>query len=72
LSGLVDLNEEKDRITNELKDITEQIQRLETLLESPFAQKAPENVVEKEQEKLTSYRETHKKLEEQLQNLPLD
>jgi valyl-tRNA synthetase len=72
LSGLVDLKEERLRITNELKDTTSQIQRLESLLDSPFAQKAPDNIVAKEEEKLAAYQETRKKLEEQLHNLPSD
>jgi valyl-tRNA synthetase len=72
LSGLVDLNEERDRITKELKETKQQIERLESLLSSPFAQKAPDDVVTKEKNKLAAYRDTGKTLEEQLQNLPPD
>jgi len=69
LSGLVDLNEEKDRISKEIKATAEQIERLESLLASPFGQKAPEEVVAKEKEKLAAFLETSQTLEEQLKNL---
>ena len=39
LSGLVDLKEDKKRISKELTEVKEQIQRLEDLLASPFAKK---------------------------------
>ena len=68
----MDINEEKDRINKELEETLAQIERLESLLASPFAKKAPENVVAKEQEKLAAYRDTYNKLDEQLQNLQLD
>ncbi|MGB2965687.1 MAG: valine--tRNA ligase [Anaerolineales bacterium] len=72
LSGLVDLKEEKARLTAESSEIRDQIKRLEELLSSPFTQKAPPEVVNKEREKLTGYQETAKTLEDQLQNLQED
>jgi len=69
LSGLVDLDEEESRITKELIEVQEQIQRLEELLASPFGQKAPENVVNKEKEKLAGFQDTAKTLADQLSNL---
>ena len=72
LSGLVDIKEEKARLTDELNEIKDQIKRLDDLLASPFAQKAPEQVVNKEREKLSGFHETAKTLEDQLQNLQED
>jgi valyl-tRNA synthetase len=69
LSGLVDLKEERARISQELTEVNEQIQRLEKLLASPFAKKAPENVVNNEKEKLSGFLEKAKTLAEQLANL---
>jgi valyl-tRNA synthetase len=39
---------------------------LEKLLASPFAEKAPAEVVEKEREKLGTYRDTAEKIRQQL------
>ena len=69
LHGLVNLNEEKNRLSSELDELKQEIQRLEKLLDGPFAQKAPEQVVNKEKEKLSSYLETSRTLEDQLNNL---
>jgi valyl-tRNA synthetase len=69
MAGMVDTDAEKERIEHELAEVTAQIKRLETLLASPFAQKAPANVVEKEREKLAVYQETAEKLNEQMANL---
>ena len=69
LKGLINIEEEKERITSELDELRGEIQRLEALLASPFAQKAPPKIVEKEREKLAAYQETSSKLEDQLNNL---
>jgi valyl-tRNA synthetase len=69
LSGLVDLKEEQKRLTAELNELSGEIKRLESLLASPFAQKAPEAVVNKEREKLAGYQETALTLQEQIKNL---
>lgn len=66
LAGLVDAEAERSRIEKELAEINSQIERLEKLLSSPFAQKAPLAVVEKEREKLEAFKETAKKLVQQL------
>jgi valyl-tRNA synthetase len=66
LAGLVDLNAERARLEKELEEARSQITRLETLLASPFAQKAPAEVVEKEREKLVAYQETALRLQQQL------
>ncbi len=66
LEGMVDFAQEKKRLTAELKEAEAQIARLEKLLNSPFAEKAPAAVVNKEREKLASYRESAKKIKAQL------
>jgi len=44
-------------------------QRLEELLSGPFSEKAPAGVVQKERDKLESYRATAQKLRAQLEGL---
>ncbi len=69
LAGLVDLEEERSRLEKELAEAQSQIERLEKLLNSPFAEKAPEKVVQAERDKLAGFNETSKKLSEQIANL---
>jgi valyl-tRNA synthetase len=59
--------EDKDRLTNELAIVTSHIERLEKLLSSDFAGKAPAAVVDKERAKLAEYRESYEKLKKQLE-----
>ncbi|MBN2147275.1 MAG: valine--tRNA ligase [Anaerolineales bacterium] len=66
LAGLVNLEEEFARLTKALEETQSQIHRLESLLASSFAQKAPAAVVEKEREKLAGYLESAEKLRAQL------
>lgn len=66
LAGLVDVSAERDRLEKELTEAQSQISRLEKLLASPFAQKAPPEVVAKEKEKLTAYQETAERIRIQL------
>ncbi len=54
LAGMVDVSVERSRLEKEELELSKQIERLTGLLNSPFAQKAPEAVVQKEREKLTS------------------
>lgn len=58
----VDLAGEQERLKKELAEIESQIERLETLLASPFANKAPEKIVNAEREKLESYRASAEKI----------
>jgi valyl-tRNA synthetase len=69
LAGMANTEEERTRLSKELADIQTQIDRLEKLLASPFAEKAPAPVVQKERDKLTAYQETAGKLREQIQSL---
>jgi valyl-tRNA synthetase len=66
LEGLVDAEAEQARLRKELDENRAQIQRLEGLLGSSFAERAPANVVERERQKLATFRETAGRLEEQL------
>jgi len=69
LDDLIDVDTEKERINKELSEIQIQITRLENLLNSPFGEKAPAAVVQKEKEKLSQFVETANKLKQQLANL---
>ncbi len=69
LEGLVDTTEERERITKALSEAENQAARLEKLLASSFAERAPAEIVQKEKEKLTDYLVTAAKLRNQLENL---
>jgi valyl-tRNA synthetase len=66
LAGVVDSAEERTRLEKDLAETQSQIARLEALLSSDFASKAPAAVVNKEREKLASYKETADKIKAQL------
>ncbi len=66
LAGMVDLAGESARLEKELKEAQSHIERLEKLLSSDFAVKAPPALVQKEREKLEGYRKTAEKIEAQL------
>ena len=66
LSGSGDTEVDRERLEKELKETESQIERLEKLLASSFAQKAPEKVVQAEREKLDGYRASAIKIRERL------
>ena len=66
MAGLVDMDEQRMRLEKELADTQAQIDRLEKLLASDFASKAPAQVVQKERDKLAAYKETAGKLQAQI------
>ncbi len=66
LAGMVDREQEAERLGRELEQVQAQIRRLEELLAGPFADRAPAEVVDGEREKLTRLRETAARLGEQL------
>jgi valyl-tRNA synthetase len=66
LAGMVDESAERERLTKELAEAESHIARLEKLLTSDFANKAPAPVVAKEREKLAGFKETAEKLKGQL------
>lgn len=63
------ITEKRSQLEKELQSITNQIDRLEKLLSSDFAQKAPQMVVQKEREKLAAFHETAEKLKDQIKTL---
>ena len=67
LAGMVDLAEERARLEKELQETEAHIARLEKLLASDFANKAPAPVVQKERDKLAAYKATAEKIKAQLQ-----
>ena len=66
LSGSGDTEVDRERLEKELKETESQIERLEKLLVSSFAQKAPEKVVQAEREKLDGYRASAIRIRERL------
>jgi valyl-tRNA synthetase len=69
LAGMVDLSAEKSRLKKESAQLASQIERLEGLLNSPFAEKAPRAVVDKEREKLAQLQAAYREIAERLQTL---
>lgn len=69
LAELVDVQEERGRLEKELQEVEDQINRLENMLAGPFAEKAPEAVVQKERNRLANYQETAEKINAQLKDL---
>ncbi|MEK6256250.1 MAG: valine--tRNA ligase, partial [Chloroflexota bacterium] len=69
LSEIIDPEEERNRLEKDLSEIQSQITRLETLLSSDFAKKAPDAVVLKEREKLAAYQKTEQRLSSQLKSI---
>ena len=68
LADLVDKVAEHARLQKELNEMLSQIARLEKLLGSDFANKAPAAVVEKERQKLEGFNETAAKLRKQFED----
>jgi valyl-tRNA synthetase len=69
LTGMVDNRAERARMEKELAEVESQIERLKMLLNGPFAEKAPEPVVEKERQRLAAFMETAEKLKGQIKSL---
>ena len=66
LAEAVDGAGEKARLEKELTEAKSQIERLEKLLSSDFANRAPAAVVAKERDRLAGFRETADKIRSQL------
>ncbi|MCX8061080.1 MAG: valine--tRNA ligase [Anaerolineales bacterium] len=69
LEAAIDHDSEIKRLQAELSEVNQQIQRLRQLLDSPFSQKAPPPIVEKERQKLADFEIAAEKLQKQLQDL---
>jgi valyl-tRNA synthetase len=66
IAEMIDISEEKVRLEKELKEAESHIERLEKLLASDFANKAPAVLVQKERDKLAGYKDTAAKIQAQL------
>ena len=70
LEGLIDVEVERTRLTRELKKIQEDVVRLEAkLAQRDFLERAPEDVIEKEQAKYQGLRERVGKLSHALESI---
>ena len=69
LHDSIDADKERARLEAELKDVNAQVERLEKLLGSAFAEKAPTAVVDKERARLAQFKETAASLTAQINNL---
>ena len=69
LAGMVDLAAERARLEKEATEVGQQIERLTGLLNSPFAQKAPAAVVQKERDKLADLQAGQREIRERLGTL---
>ena len=70
LAGVVDLSAERARLGDELEECAAGLDRVRGLLANPdFSSKAPEEVVEREQDRLRSLQERHERLKEVLSQL---
>ena len=69
LEGLVDTSEDRKRMNKALAEALGQATRLEKLLASSFAERAPAEIVQKERDKLAGYQETVENLKKQLKAL---
>ena len=69
LSGMVDKDAELLRLSKELEEVQNQIQRLQIQLDGPFSMRAPEQIVARERQKLKELKETAEKLKSQRESL---
>ncbi len=69
LADLVDLDAERTKLNKELSETETQIARSQTLLDGPFAQRAPASVVQREREKLVELAARADRLRERLVEL---
>ena len=69
MEGMMDANAERARLETELRAVDSQLHRLEGLLRGPFAERAPQDVVAKEREKLDGLQRTAERLRQQLEQL---
>ncbi len=71
LAGLVDIAAERDRFMGELEECTAGLSRVQELIgNQEFMSKAPDEVVEREQERLRSLQERQQRLQEIISQLP--
>ena len=66
LAGLVDLEAERERLSRKLSEIEGRIARSQALLAGEFAQKAPDQVVQRERDKLAELQSEQAKVKDRL------
>ena len=66
LAGLVDLEAERERLSRKLSEIENRIVRSQALLAGEFAQKAPDQVVQRERDKLAELQSERAKVKDRL------
>ena len=66
MAELVDMDAERERLRKEIAELDKQIAKLESLLGSDFANKAPAAVVDKERGRLAAAKESRAKLAERV------
>jgi valyl-tRNA synthetase len=70
MAGLIDKEEEENRLTREIDKIGKEAERIEAKLANPnFVERAPEEVVGKEREKLAEMQSALSNLQEQLERI---
>ena len=69
LSEMFDVEIERARISKQMEEVREEINRLETLLGGPFSDRGPEEIVTRERKKLKGHYETLEKLTDQKREL---
>lgn len=69
LAGMLDLDAERARLTTDRDKLSQEIGRVSGLLDSPFAEKAPAAVVEKERDKLSQLEASLAEISERLEAL---
>lgn len=70
LEGLIDIEKEMARLTQEFEKLTKEVERVEKKLSNPgFVSKAPEKVVQEEQRKMADYIEKREKVEARIKEL---
>ena len=70
LNNLVDMEEERNRLTGEIEKLEKEVERASKMLSNPgFTSKAPKEKVEEEKEKLAKYEEMLKITKEKLDSM---
>jgi valyl-tRNA synthetase len=69
LAGMIDVEREKSRLTNEIAKVNNDIQRAENMLSGEFATRAPKEVVQRTRDQLAANRERMAKLDAHLASL---
>lgn len=70
LAGLIDIDQELERLERELKRLNDEVERVERKLSNPqFVEKAPAHVVEEERAKARDYQDKREKVLSRLQEL---